>query len=320
MAHLVESMFYNEDADREVTGTRFVPWHGLGTPVQGALTSKEALVAAGLDWNVVQRPVYTEGKEIPNYKANVRDSDNSVLGIVTNRYQIVQNTEAFDFTDSLVREGVTYDTAGSLNNGKRVWLLAKLPRTRILDDAIDPYICFTNSHDGLGSIKVCATPIRVVCNNTLSLALNGAKRSWSTKHIGNIASKLEEAKHTLLMANQYMTELEKTADIMANSKVTEDEVAKIVNELFPIETSDSDRKAQNMNKARDAFYVCYFAPDIMKFMNTKWGLINAAADFATHTSPTRATQAYASNNWGRVIDGHPILNAVYDKLAVGATV
>lgn len=126
-------------------------------------TSKDALHLAGLDWNVVSRPIFTEdGQEIEGYKSNIRDSDNTVLGIVSNKYKIVQNAEAFEFTDALISEDVRYETAGSLRNGKQIWLLAKMPQTKIVGDAVDPYICFTNSHDGLGSIRCCMTPVRVV--------------------------------------------------------------------------------------------------------------------------------------------------------------
>ena len=122
MAANVESMFY----------VREVPWHGLGTKVEEAPTSEEALRIAGLNWTVDQTPVYTDsGLLIPGYKANRRSTDGSILGIVSDRYKIVQNTEAFEFTDAIVGETedgvVKYETAGSLCGGKRIWLLAKMP-------------------------------------------------------------------------------------------------------------------------------------------------------------------------------------------------
>ena len=308
MSANIESLFYTSNEANE----RFVPWHGLGTPVEEAPTSADALHLAGLDWEVLQRPVYTEGREIPNYKANVRSSDNSVLGIVTDRYQIVQNTEAFDFTDSLIGDGVRYETAGSLRNGKTIWLLAKMPSTKILDDAVDPYLCFTNSHDGTGAIKVCVTPVRVCCANTLNLALSSAKRCWSTKHIGDISSKMEEAKYTLGMANKYLDKLGKEADVLANSKISFEEINKVLDEMFPIDENSSDRAKNNMKKAKDEILVCYFAPDIKKFEGTKWGFINAMADWCGHSTPARNTADYRANNWGRIIDGHPIFDKAYE--------
>lgn len=305
MAHLVESCF----------SVREIPWHGLGTIVQEAPTSADALRLAGLDWTVNQNPVFTEGGfEIPNYKANVRSSDDTVLGIVTDRYKVVQNAEAFAFTDSIIDTGnVLYETAGSLRNGKTIWMLARMPETNILGDKFDPYMCFTNSHDGSGAVKVCMTPIRVVCNNTLNMALANASRCWSTKHIGDISSKLEEAKHTLTMANNYMKKLDEEADKLANQKISEDEIAKILDELFPVnEDKDSDRKKNNVEEAKNQIMICYMAPDIAKFIGTKYGFLNAVSDWCGHATPARNTANYKSNNWGRIMNGHPIFDLAYN--------
>ena len=103
-------------------------------------------MASGLDWKVVQKPIMTnDNVEIHGWKANVRDSDNSILGIVTDKYKVVQNTEAFEFTDNLLGNGVRYETAGSLASGKRIWLLAKMETSTITGEDIDPYLVFTNS-------------------------------------------------------------------------------------------------------------------------------------------------------------------------------
>jgi phage/plasmid-like protein (TIGR03299 family) len=305
MAANVETMF----------SVRETPWHGLGTIVQEAPTSADALRLAGLDWEVVQNPVFTgDGFEIPNYKANVRSSDNTVLGIVTDRYKIVQNSEAFNFTDSIIDTGnVLYETAGSLRNGKTIWMLARMPETNILGDKFDPYMCFTNSHDGTGAVKVCMTPIRVVCNNTLNMALANASRCWSTKHIGDISSKLEEAKHTLTMANNYMKKLDEEADKLANQKISEEEIAKILDEMFPVnETKDSDRKKNNIEEAKNQIMICYMAPDIAKFVGTKYGFLNAVSDWCGHATPARNTANYKANNWGRIMNGHPVFDLAYN--------
>lgn len=199
MSANVESMFY----------TREKPWHGLGTRVEEAPTSADALHLAGLDWEVAQEQIFTErGDAIAGYKVNVRDSDRKILGVVSDRYKIIQNREAFSFTDTLLGSGVRYETAGSLQEGKRVWLLARLPREYIIaGERISPYLVFSNSHDGSGAVRVALTPIRVVCNNTLNLALEKASRSWSMIHTGNISDKMQEAKDTLFMAETYMDSL-----------------------------------------------------------------------------------------------------------------
>lgn len=182
MAANVETMF----------SVREKPWHGLGTIVMEAPASAEALRLAGLDWEVVQEPIYTDSNEkIEGYRVNVRDSDRKVLGVVSDRYKVVQNVDAFSFTDELLGKGVRYETAGSLQEGKKVWLLARIPREYIIaGERISPYLVFSNTHDGSGSVKVAITPVRVVCNNTLNLALDTAKRSFSMMHTGNVQDKI----------------------------------------------------------------------------------------------------------------------------------
>ena len=240
MAANVETMMY----------VREKPWHGLGTMVEEAPTSADALRLAGLDWTVDKKNIQVcGGAKIANYKANVRSSDGAVLGVVTDRYKIVQNVEAFAFTDSLIDGEVHYETAGSLQGGKMIWLLAKLPDTEIVGDKTEPYLCFSNTHDGSGAIRVCMTPIRVVCNNTLNIALSGARRAWSVRHTGDIQTKLHEARMCLDMANKYMDKLAVYADQLANKTVKDEEIAKILDEMFPVTEESSDREKRNAEKA-----------------------------------------------------------------------
>ena len=306
MPALVESMMY----------VREKPWHGLGTRVEEAPASSDALRMAGLDWNVVQRNIQVcGGAKIQNYKANVRDSDGAVLGVVSERYKIVQNAEAFEFTDSLIGGDVRYETAGSLNGGRKIWLLAKLPETEIVGDKTEPYLCFTNTHDGSGAIRVCMTPIRVVCNNTLNLALCSARRAWSVRHTGDMASKMHEARVCLEMACAYMDELGQTADCLANTTVSRDKLGEILDEMFPITEDSTDREKQNIQKLKDDYMVCYFAPDIMKFRGTAWGAVNAMSDMISHNAPRRKTANYRENNWGRIMDGHAMLDKFVSLVA-----
>lgn len=316
MAHLVESLAYvNENGDH-----RNVPWHGLGTSVNHAMTSEEALELAGLNWTVKSEPIYADNKLISRYKANIRETDGAFLGMVGDRYQIIQNKEAFDFTDALIGEGCTYETAGSLDGGKRIFLLARMPEEVILDDKVIPYLAFTNGFNGYYAIKACCTPVRVVCNNTLNLALKNAQRAWSTRHVGDIQSKLDEARETLHLANTYMKELSVTADILANTKVSEDEVREVLNTIYPVSEEDSDRRKSNIEEIKDNFMMCYFAPDILKFKGTAWGAVQAASDFSTHVAPKRVTANYAEKNFGKVLDGNVVLDAMFAKMLEKAKV
>lgn len=306
--------------DTNVFSHRQVPWHGLGTKVDMSYSSEEAIKMAGLDWDVLPAPIYSRNVyggiyEIPSYVANTRSDTKDVLGIVSNRYKIVQNREAFSFTDHLIGEGVRYEAAGIINKGKRIWLLAKMPEANVIGDKIAPYLVFTNSHDGKGSIKVCMTPIRVVCNNALNLALREAERSWFTVHLGDIESKLSQARNTLALANGYLDEFVKEADFLVDSAIYKGEVNDLIEQLFPIPEDATERKEENVLLLRKGLtWVYNNSPDIRKFHNTKWGVINAVSDFITHTDPQRKTATYKENRFAKVIDGHPVIDKAYSLL------
>lgn len=299
MAANVETMMY----------VREKPWHGLGVEVSEAPNSEDALRFAGLDWNVRQENVFnSRGGIIKGFKANVRDSDDSVLGVVGDRYKVVQNRDAFKFTDGLIGGDVRYETAGSLRDGKQIWLLAKLPEQQIAGDAVEPYLCFTNAHDGSSGVRVCMTPVRVVCNNTLNVALATAKRTWSMRHTENVHERLNEARDCLFRAEDYMDGLAQYADMAANKTVQDDEIREILNELFPVTDKTSEREKATIDKIKDEFMICYFAPDIRRFRGTAWGAINAISDLVTHSMPHRNTKTHQENTWNKVMSGHVLLD------------
>lgn len=301
----VESMFY----------VRETPWHGLGTRVMEAPSSKDALRIAGLNWQVLQEPIYTDGEESPieGYKANVRDLDRKVLGVVSDRYRIVQNQEAFAFTDELLGEGVRYETAGSLQGGKKVWLLARMPHEYIISgERITPYLVFFNSHDGSGAVKVALTPIRVVCQNTLNLALSTAKRSWSMVHTGNIQGKMQEARETLFLAQKYMDHLGKEFEALRKKKLTDKQVKEYIEILLPMEDGSSPQQRKNTERLRQDMKLRYFdAPDLKEVGNNAYRFINAVSDFATHSNPLRRTANYKENLFARTVEGNPLIDKAY---------
>lgn len=300
MSANVETMFY---VGRET------PWHGLGTSVETAPDSKTAIRLAGLDWNVTQENVLTEsGILIPGFKANKRETDGQFLGMVTDRYRICQNADAFDFTDSLLGEGVTYETAGSLSNGKRVWLLARLEGRMMTDEQIDPYLVFTNSHDGKGAIRVAITPIRVVCQNTLNFALSKADRQWSTCHKGNIEAKLEEAKHTLQSANAYLEALEEEFGELKLQKLTDDKVREFIDTLLPITEFETARKKRTLEMAREEMWIRYNAPDLQPIEKSAYRFLMAVSDYVDHAEPARKTKTWKENRFMSIVDGNPFMD------------
>lgn len=322
MSANVETMFY--------VGEK--PWHGLGIEIKKCLTSEDAIKIAGLDWEVIPKPIYDEqGRELKGYKVNQRSSDGKNLGIVTNRYKIVQNKEAFAFTDALLGQGVTYETAGSLESGKRVWMLARLEDRLMAEEKMENYLVFTNSHDGTGAVRVACTSVRVVCNNTLNLALNTAKRHWSCAHKGDIQSKLDEARYTLASADRYMKALEEEFGELKLKKITETQVRAMTDKLLELEFSNLFNKAvktgkvldfkailqqqkseEKLNRKRNDILDIYFdKPDLRETPHTAFRFVNAVSDYATHNTDHKNTRNYQENLFMKTIDGNDLIDTSY---------
>ena len=293
-------------------------WHGMGTVIKDAPDSKTAIKVAGLDWKVLQAPMCAMPDDedegfFTDLLCNYRDTDHAILGFVSDRYEIVQNEDAFEFTDSLLdNDDVKYETAGSLQNGKLTWMLARIPSTNILGDAIDKYLLFSNSFDGKRSINVAITPVRVVCNNTLNMALKGAKRKWSFAHKGDIGGKLEEAKQCLLMADKYNKAFDDECIALAKQKLSGNQIKSILDKLFPIKEDGeyTNRKLNNMIIMHENFKKCMEADDLQNFNGTAYKAVNAFSDMIFHGMATmRHTKNEKENNLLSVING----NQLFDK-------
>jgi phage/plasmid-like protein (TIGR03299 family) len=183
------SMFYVGDP----------PWHNLGIRLDHPATAEEAIEAAQLDYTVKKKPLRAvihakRHAEVGDHFATVRLDTGDVLGVVGSRYEVIQNRDAFAFFDALVGDDeAIYHTAGVLGKGERIWILAKLPDyIRVgKNDLVEKYLLLTNSHDGSSLVRAKLTPIRVVCQNTLSVALNGSEQEVRIRHTANAREKLE---------------------------------------------------------------------------------------------------------------------------------
>ena len=208
MAHNLEVF---ADGTAAFFTNREVAWHRLGTVTDGALTADEALRAAQLDWTVlkssqtVQVPVLTADGittlDVPDRYATYRDHPKlgmQALGIVGKQYQVVQNSEAFEFLNHVADEsGAVFETAGSMNGGRQVFMSMKMPEGVVLadgQDTVDMYIMATNSHDGSKAFTAAVTPIRPVCANTVRLALKTARSSWYIRHTQNVQGRIQQAR------------------------------------------------------------------------------------------------------------------------------
>jgi phage/plasmid-like protein (TIGR03299 family) len=293
------------------SGKGIVPWHGIGAVLDDVLTSEDAIREARLDWRVNQIPVYTAtnwAESISGYVANVREDTNEVLGIVGERYQVAQNRDVFAFANELIDSNeaqCSYETAGSLFNGRRVFMLINMPKGRIVDDEYQPYLCLSNSHDGTLALQVFLTGIRVVCNNTLQAALNSAKRKISIRHLSSMETRKEEALRAMGAASKYFHDLEVFASELAGKKVN---IAKVLDRLFPASNAMSTRQVKaNLEMKELIKTILQQKDDLQNFKGTAWGAYQAIADYRSNAEPRRKTATWADAKMSRFLDGDPVM-------------
>jgi phage/plasmid-like protein (TIGR03299 family) len=304
MAHEIESMF----------SVRQVPWHGLGQVLDNPPDSEQALIESGLLWGVEKRKLFLgNGQRVPDTFANVRMTDESILGVVGQNYKIIQNREAFMWTDSLMGEGAKYETAGSLRGGSRIWLCAKLPQPiEVVGDKVDMFLLFSNSHDGSSSIRVAVTPIRVVCQNTLTYALKGARRTWGIRHTSGAKDRLDQAAQALKMTYQFGDTMRIDGEKLVAKRLTLEEY---LDRLIPLSKPDervTDRMVTNTKFLRDQLFDMSNLWDLVPFRDTAWGALQTVANFVSHGEPVRRTANFEENRFEQLIDGHTLLQKAHD--------
>jgi phage/plasmid-like protein (TIGR03299 family) len=276
------SMFYSGD----------VPWHHLGRRLDKPATASEAMKEARLDYTVVKKPLKAiiSGRhyaDVPNAFATVRTDTNVVLGVVGSRYEPVQNRDAFNFFDPLVdRDEAIYHTAGVLGKGEKIWLLAKLPdyiRVGKKGDPIEKYILLYNSFDGSSHIKVKISPIRVVCSNTLTVALQGSDSEVRIKHTASAGDKLQEAHQLLGLTNQLYQQLDYIFNRMALRKITNQQLMDYVKTLIP-DNPDAESKTRTDNIRNHILFLHDAREDAAIHRGTLFGAFNALTEFTDHFS------------------------------------
>lgn len=288
MAHNLEK---NDDGTTSFVSTEKA-WHGLGTIVKNAMTSEEAIRLARLDYTVEVKPMLAKIEiagandlliPVPDKFATVRTDKNKVLGVVGNRYKVVQNTEAFEFFDAIVGgKHAMFETAGVLGQGERIFVSAKMPdviRIAGTDDISEVYVLLTSSHDGSGSIIAAVTPIRVVCQNTLNAALKDTVSRVAIRHTTSASDKLKEAHSLLGISHKYISEVNEMFNSLAKKVVTDAQVKELVENLFKSEKEDSTR-IKNIHEAVLASYHAGVGQN--KILGTAWGVYNGITHYLDH--------------------------------------
>lgn len=268
----------------------------LGTNTLGATTVEEALRIGGLDYEVQKKPIYlADGTEIHGYKSTVRDTDNHIYGIVSDKYIVVQNSDAFGFINYL-KDDIQFEKIGETSSGM-IYLIASLAPIKILGDEFIPYLVFRNGHNGKFQLETKICPLRVVCQNQFNIVFRESANTITIRHSSLAEVRLKEAFHVLKGTADYMKELNKKAEQWATTRVSNQQINKIIEELFPIQQDMKDFQIHRLEDSKLSFIQAYKINDNGNFQNTMWGLINAYSDYITHKEPIRKTSTAEENKF-----------------------
>jgi phage/plasmid-like protein (TIGR03299 family) len=315
MPHEIESLFYTGET----------PWHGLGVKLDKVATSKEAIIAAGLDWEVSLNDVLTKNTggaiaKIPNYAAVTRESDGKVFGIMKSRFKPIQNREAFEFFDEIVDEKLAiYHTAGSLKGGAIVWILAKLPKNFIIKgEEIDKYVLLSNSHDGTRALQMFYTPVRVVCMNTLQMADASSSSKFYARHTTNVMGRVSMARQALGIADKFYRNWKEQADKLSVLQLPAPKRPMLLKAAF---TGNPEMEADKiwapvqkaMDKAEELISVGR-GNDNPKIQGTCWQAYNGITEYVDYYRNTRKNDPGQRLNSAWFGSGNEIKERAWDYL------
>lgn len=273
---------------------RTATWNGIGKDVQECTNMEQVLRESGLNYTVDKRPVsWFDGVDyriIPNRFVTTRVEDNHTYDVVSDKFEIIQNEEAFDFVNYMGDE-IQFEKAGETTNGM-VYVIGKLPEVNILGDKFVPHVIFRNGFSGKVKITAAITPLRIVCQNQFNFAFKNTQNSITIRHVKNAEAKLAEARETLKLSADYMAELTRTAEHFAAIKMTPERIKKVTDILFPMPEGVEMNafKRVTLESARERFLSAHEAKDNANFRGTAWGLINAYTDYITHKDPAKTKQ------------------------------
>ena len=294
MAHLLEQ---SETGETSFASFREPAWHGLGTVFTEEVSTKKMLELAHLDnWNVRLEDVpIPEGFESDKSYSFVtrtnpfKPEQNDVLGVVGERYVPLQNEDLFDFGDLMLDNGGRWETAGSIKNGRVVFGSLALERETILDpngvsDKVNTYLLINTSHDGSIAIQASITPVRVVCANTLNLALGNrgrggsVKQSFKIRHTQTASGKVQQAREALGLANAYMDKFDELAKSMIEKEISKAKFDEIILLAYPKPETDSKGSLKKWETKVDTIEQIYASATTNMIAGTSWGAFNALTE------------------------------------------
>ena len=314
MAHNIEEF---ADGTSAFFSNREVAWHKLGTITDGAQTAQDALKIAQLDSLVKVSENYitttVDGQTITlcdrylTYR-NHPKTGLTALGVVGNRYTPIQNSEAFEFLNHIADEsGAVFETAGSLKNGARVFMSMKMPDSMKLaggHDTVDNYIMATNSHDGTTAFTVAVTPVRVVCTNTVRLALKQAHSTIKLRHTSGATAKVQQARETLGLIWKYQEAFQQEVEKLVSQPFSNSDFKQLVDKLIPTPKEDASQRVKNYaDETRAGLLGLWMAPTQSNVYGTKWAAYNAVAEYEDWAKPVRGGENKDVLRAERIVNG-----------------
>jgi phage/plasmid-like protein (TIGR03299 family) len=301
------------------------PWHNLGRALRDPMTAREAISEGGLDYEVVSLPMFAKVDAatlaapgmpaptvappseiaVPSHYLNVRTDDYRTMGVVSDRYKVIQNRDAFDFLDSVAaaRE-LRYHTVGAIGDGERIWMLARLTgdieiRGTGGRDIVHKYLLLYNSHDGSSALRCLWTPTRVVCWNTLSAALSAGEGTGTTiRHTGDVSGKIELARMALGLAHKFFDAFTEGANLLSGYTPTKEQLDGYFRALYPDPKAGDPARAKATRMSLFGLYENGMGQDMPGVRGTAWAAWNAVTEYIDHHVGNNARTRLESAWWG----------------------
>lgn len=259
---------------------RQATWSNIGTDVSQNTTVEGILKAAQLDYTVVKEPVYLQdGILVPSRIATVKKETREPIGLVSDRYEVYQNADAFSFLEEI--PNIKFVKAGETYNGM-VYIIGELPSLTILNDTFTPYVIFQTSHNGWFSLRATICPLRIVCQNQFAMSFAGMQNTISIRHSSRIDSAIVAAQQLLKDTATYMQGFTNTAEELALLKISDTDHNKIIDAFFDSTKAITDRQKDALAEKKLRLNACYRDDDNSNFVGTAWGIVNAFTDYETH--------------------------------------
>ncbi|ASU81490.1 DUF945 domain-containing protein [Nocardiopsis gilva YIM 90087] len=336
MAHQIETF---SDGSAAFASARTDAWHQLGTILPDVFTAEQAMTVARLgNWDVRKAPLATSVPtgplsyatlDVPDTYATVRTHPETgrpdVLGVVGTAYTPVQNEELAGFLNALVdASGAHFETAGSLRDGREVFVTLKLPQTMTIagTDEIDLYIAGMNSHDGTTPMRLVVTPIRVVCSNTQAAALRNNRSSFTIRHTSGATGRIEEARQSLGLTWKYLESFQAEAEKMIDQDLADGQFMDIVRDLWPRETDETSRTCAHRDRREAELRALFSHADTnAAIRGTRWAGYQAITEYLDHRAPVRsgALGSDAAARAERTLTSHnvrAVKNKAFDAFAL----